>query len=332
MGNKAKADAMYKEALEERQELWSNRELRKQVDRFTPGKSFTNLGNSLDTHLRFKESLKLREDAYNEFGTFELLDAWCWTCWKAGFYSEGYAEKKGHLTKSSELSVKLLELRPTNRGARKRWAFVLRDLGDLEFNQGNLAEAERHYARLVEETRGLATARKLAHQRQAYARAHYTLGRVRTQLGRDEEARKHFDYCRLIREELLRDYPDDPLFVHMRIDWLFSLVSLGEHAKAVAIADELCAKFSTDNNLLYRLTCIYSLSIPEVAQTRQPKALTAEDKALQARYRDKAVTCLEQALKHGNREYYNIRTDADLIPIRSDPRYQEILLKIKGAK
>jgi hypothetical protein len=152
------------------------------------------------------------------------------------------------------------------------------------------------------------------------------------QLGRDEEARKHFEYCGLIREELLRDYPDYPLFVHLRIDWLFSLVALGEHAKAVEIADELRAKFSTDNNLLYRLTCIYSLSIPAVSEARQPKALTAADKDLQARYRDKAVTCLEQALKHGNREFYNIRTNADLIPIRGDPRYQEILLKINGAK
>src|SRR5262249_55299916 len=41
-GNKAKADAMFKEALDVRRELWNNPEYRKQIDRFTPGKSYTN--------------------------------------------------------------------------------------------------------------------------------------------------------------------------------------------------------------------------------------------------------------------------------------------------
>src|SRR5262249_51219513 len=145
MGDKAKADAMYKEALEARRELWNNLDYRKQVDRFTPGKSYTNLGDSLDTHHLFDESLKVREEAYKNSGTFELLDAWCWTYWKAGFYAADYAKKKQHLARSVELSDKLHQLRPTSRGVLNRWAFVLRDLGELEYNHGNVAEAETHY-------------------------------------------------------------------------------------------------------------------------------------------------------------------------------------------
>src|SRR5262249_59241953 len=121
-----------------------NLEYRMQVDRFTPGKSYANLGDSLDTHHLFDESLKLREEGYKKFGTFELLDAWCWTCWKAGYYAQEYAKKKIHLAKSVELSEKLHGLRPTNRAVLKRWAFVLRDLGELAFNRGNVAEAEKH--------------------------------------------------------------------------------------------------------------------------------------------------------------------------------------------
>src|SRR5262249_46667211 len=176
VGDKKKADALYKEALEIRRELWNNPEHRKQIDRFTPGKSYTNLADSLDTHKLFEESLKVREDAYKEFGTFELLDAWCWTCWKAGFYAQEYDKKKVHLAKSVELSEKLHGLRPTNRAVLKRWPFVLRDLGELEFNHGNVAEAEKHYRKLVEVTEKLATAPDLARQRQSYARAWYTLG------------------------------------------------------------------------------------------------------------------------------------------------------------
>jgi tetratricopeptide (TPR) repeat protein len=327
VGDKAKADAMYKEALDIRRELWENLEYRKQVDRFTPGRSYTNLCDSLDTHHLFDESLKLREEGYKKFGTFELLDAWCWTCWKAGFYAPEYANKKVHLAKSSELSAKLHELRPTNRSAIKRWAFVLRDLEELEFNHGNLAEAQKHASKAVEVTKMLATAPDLARQRQTYARAWYTVGRVEKALGLDAEARKHFDRCRLIREEVLRDYPDFDTYVHIEIDLLFAQVALGEHERAVKKADEIREKHSTDNNILYRLTCIYSLSIPEVAQARQPLPLTDADLAAQAAYRDKALASLEEALRHGNKEFFNISTDADLNAIRSDPRFQQILDK-----
>jgi serine/threonine protein kinase/tetratricopeptide (TPR) repeat protein len=327
-GNKAKADALYKEALEVRRELWNNPDYRKQIDRFTPGKSYTNLADSLDTHHLFDESLKMREDAYKLFGTFELLDAWCWTCWKAGFYAPDYARKKLHLAKSVELSDKLHEQRPTSRGVLKRWAFVLRDLGELEYNHGNMAESQGHYKKLAEVTQLLATAPDLARQRQSFARAFYTLGTIEKKLGNDAEARKHFDRCRLIREELLRDYPNFDTYVHLEIDLLFAQVALGEHERAVKKADELRATYPTDNNILYRLTCIYSLSIPAVQEARGSETLTSPDRALQARYRDKALTCLEQSVFYGNREFFNIRTDADLLPIRADPRFQALLQRI----
>jgi serine/threonine protein kinase len=331
-GDKAKADAMYKEALDLRRELWNNPEWRKQIDRFTPGKSYTNLGDSLDTYLLFDESLKLREEAYKAFGTFELLDAWSWTCWKAGFYDKVYAKKKEHLAKSVELSDQLHQLRPTNRSVLKRLAFVLRDLGELEFNHGNVAEAQKHYTKLVEVTKMLATASDLARQRQSYARAWYTVGTVEKKLGHDAEAKKHFERCRLIREELLRDYPSFDTYVHLEIDLLFAQVALGEHERAVKKADEIHEKYSTNNNILYRLTCIYSLSIPEVTQARQPLPLTSDDLALQASYRDKALASLEQSLKSGNKEFFNMRTDADLDPIRSDPRFQQIVAKYQTKK
>ena len=328
-GKKKDADVKYKEALDIRRELWNNPEFRKQIDRFTPGKSYTNLADSLDTHHLFDESLKVREDAYEQFGTFELLDAWCWTCWKAGFYAKDYSTKKVHLAKSVELSGKLHELRPTSRGVLKRWAFVLRDLGELEYDHDNVPESQKHYKKLAEVTQMLATAPDLARQRQSFARAWYTLGIIEKKLGHDTEAKKHFERCRLIREELLRDYPDFDTYVHLEIDLLFAQVALGEHEQAVKKADEIGKENSTNNNILYRLACIYSLSIPAVEEARRPGSLTSADKALQGQYKDKALESLENSLFYGNRDYFRIRTDADLIRIRSDPRFEKIMGKYK---
>src|SRR5262249_54107523 len=276
-GDKKKADALYKEALEIRRELWNDPEYRKQIDRFTPGKSYTNLADSLDTHRLFDESLKVREDAYNQFGTFELLDAWCWTCWKAGFYAQDYATKKIHLAKSVELSGKLHELRPTARGVLKRWAFVLRDLGELEYNHGNVGESQKHYKKLAEVTQMLATAPDLARQRQSFARAWYTLGTIEKKLGHDAEAKKHFERCRLIPQQRPRYYPNLNTYEHLEIDLLLAQVPLGEKKRAVKKADALRREHSTNNNTLYRLACIYSLSTPAVEEARRPGSLTSQD-------------------------------------------------------
>jgi hypothetical protein len=84
---------------------------------------------------------------------------------------------------------------------------------------------------------------------------------------------------------------------------------------------------STNNNILYRLTCIYSLSIPAVAEARRPGSISSADKALQSQYLDTALECLDGSLFYGNREYFNVRTDADLNRIRTDPRFEKILGK-----
>jgi hypothetical protein len=83
---------------------------------------------------------------------------------------------------------------------------------------------------------------------------------------------------------------------------------------------------------LYRLACIYSLSAAAVEESRAPSPLTPADKALQAEYRDKALTALEQSYKSGNRDFAYARVDADFIPIRDDPRFQRILALEKKGK
>src|SRR5262249_6373492 len=259
------------------------------------GKSYTNLADSLDTHQLFTESLKVREQAYREFGTFELLDAWCWTYWKAGFYAQDYGAKRVHLANSVELSEKLHGLRPTSRGVLKRWALVLRDLGELEYNHGNLAEAHKHASKAVEVAKMLATAPALGRERQSYARALFQLGEFEKKLGHDAEARKHFEHCRLIREELLRDYPDDGLYVHRKIDWLLALVALGEHVTAAKVADEIAPKYQSDNNLQFRLGVVYHRCWVAVSEARRPVSLTREDRQLQDVYRDKCAVCYWRA-------------------------------------
>jgi tetratricopeptide (TPR) repeat protein len=320
-----KAMVMYKEAFEVRKRLLGNPE----VDKFTPGKSYINLADSMDTFKLFDESLKLREEAYRKFKTPQLLDAWVWTHWKASWNNDDYYDRKKHLTRACELSAELHKKRPTGRIILSRWVSMLRELGELEYNRGNWAEAKKQYTTLAEVTRKLTASDLLVGQRQVYARSWYTLGLVEQKLGNAAEARKHFQRCLQVREELLRDYPNYPSLAHLKIDWLFALVALDEPVRAIKVADEICAEQARNSQVQYRLACIYSLSIPALEEARRPMPLTAADRALQAQCCDKALGCLDRSLAHGNREFYTVAHDSDLHPIRSDPRFKQIVAKYK---
>jgi hypothetical protein len=162
---------------------------------------------------------------------------------------------------------------------------------------------------------------------QVNAHAWYMLGLVEKKEGNHEEARKHFEHCLQVGEEVLRDYPNYKKKASLQLDALFALVALGEHARAVTRADELRQENGTNPNLLYRLTRLYSLSIPAVEEARRPRPLTVPDQALQAQYCDKALSCLEQALAQGSQGFFPVTTHEDLTPIRSDPRFQQIVAK-----
>jgi hypothetical protein len=126
------------------------------------------------------------------------------------------------------------------------------------------------------------------------------------------------------------------LIESLEIDLLFSQVALGDHVQAVRAADamrkKIEAKSDSPAHPLYRLACVYALSVAAVEEARGPQPLTEEDRALQAQYRDKALTALERFHQRGNRDSATTRNDSDFISIRGDPRFQRILEMEKKGK
>jgi serine/threonine protein kinase len=343
----AGAKALYLETLKLRRELAGN----PAVDQFTPGRSLMQLADTLDRLHLYEESLQLREQVCKvqiEKGVdadklFESLDFWAWTCWKAYVGTDDAAKKKALLEKADELSRRALTTRPGARRTLERWYGITRELGDREYNLAKLAEkknstqvkqhadaAQKYYQELASISRQLAISPDLMYSQSNYGRSFYALGIMQKNLGNHAEARASLETSRHIREQLLRDFANHPNRVHLQIDLLFSLVALGEHAQAVKEADQiqsapLFAASPGAQSILYRLTCIYSLSVAAVEDARRPNPLTDADKKLQAVYRDKALTALEQSHALGNRDFYMTRFDADLISIRDDPRYGKVL-------
>jgi len=347
LGNHKLGKAMHTEALTVRRQLLGN----PQVDQFTAGKSITNLADSLDVMKQFEESLKLRERVFNlyvehKLPTFAPLDNWSWTCQKAGEATHDYEKKKELLIKAGDLAEQAIFQRPGSRTVLARAAKIAKDLGELEYNHGKLAEkakkmdeAERHYdeayrhfERLATLSKRLATAPDLVERMRDYSRSFYSLGLIERERGRLDEARANFKICLHIREQSLRDYKGNLFEVNMQYDLLFALVAVGDHAQAFTLANEKLGKDGTGfarvgSHNLYRLACIYSLCIPAVDEARRPMKLTPEDKQLQDVYRTKALSCLDNAYEQGYTYFSYTRIDADLAPIRDDPRFEKIQLK-----
>jgi hypothetical protein len=345
------ATTYHTEAYEIRKKLLGN----EKVERFTPAKTVMDVADSLDALKRYDEALVVRKEAYEKIQAYNAnhdprpdlvyfsLDAWSWTYSKAAAAckEDDVVRKKAYLEKSNEKYAELEKLRPDGRMVIDRWSKDLHALGELETRAGeqalrdkqeikareHFAAASKYFTAQARLTRKLTTAKDLFKQRDAYADSLFDQGTTAKQLGQREQARKHFDQCRLVREELMRDYPQEAS--SQKLDWAFTLTELGQHTEAIAQADIYSVKYD-GKDITYRLARLYSRCIPIVEDARRPAPLTPEDRKLQDSLRDRSLDCLDRSIRNGFDYWNDLKLEPDLNWIRDDPRYQKILARARA--
>ena len=115
------------------------------------------------------------------------------------------------------------------------------------------------------------------------------------------------------------------------------LARRGDLTAVAEAADRLRTLAGKDAEALYNAACGYSLCVrileaPPVGgifpHGAKPRELTADQKALRQRYVDLALSTLKDVIAAGYRDADHIRTDDDLIPLRSLPEFQKLLASI----
>jgi tetratricopeptide (TPR) repeat protein/tRNA A-37 threonylcarbamoyl transferase component Bud32 len=108
------------------------------------------------------------------------------------------------------------------------------------------------------------------------------------------------------------------------------LADRGDHAAAAQTADQLRDRRPNDSNTLYELACSYALCVAAVAPGKKPDQLTSQESEARARYAARAVQTLSQAVRRGFKDVGHLEADPDLVAIRSEKGYRELVAKLKA--
>ena len=131
------------------------------------------------------------------------------------------------------------------------------------------------------------------------------LPQVYRSLGRDEDVMGALRRYGFLMRRILETNPDD---IQSLVGLASSDLGLGKKELAVEAADRLVPLASGDSSVLYNVACLYS----------------------QAGEIDKAIIALEKSHEAGLADPAWMEQDSDLDAVRDDPRYKELVMRMKA--
>jgi hypothetical protein len=119
-----------------------------------------------------------------------------------------------------------------------------------------------------------------------------------------------------------------PVLLNARIDRAAALIGLGEHVRAAAAAEALACQADLLSAHCYDLCYVFSRA--SAAVDRDSKLSAAERSRLKARYADRAMEFLRQAISKGFRHPRKVKEDPDLAPLRARKDFQKLLADLEA--
>jgi serine/threonine-protein kinase len=110
-----------------------------------------------------------------------------------------------------------------------------------------------------------------------------------------------------------------------------TLARQGRHADAAAEAERLRALAPEDGTNLFDVACCYALCAAGVGPPKQPERLTLEESAARAHYVAQALRDLAAAVQRGYTDMPHLQYDPDLLALRSEKEYLELIRRLKTA-
>lgn len=154
--------------------------------------------------------------------------------------------------------------------------------------------------------------------RSLLAQGHYRLGVLALYAKNLGESAKHFQAALKLQEDMLQVDPEG----RSRAAYMLTLARCGEHDKAVLQAERRLKTLEPDHHEgRFPIACCYALC-----------AAAVKDAKLKERYITRAIELLHEGITPTFKDATGIETDPDLQPIKSDPRFQQLVASVRNHK
>jgi serine/threonine-protein kinase len=228
------------------------------------------------------------------------------------------------LRRAIDLRRQAVKHDPASAAARRDLGAALDAIGDLEVEQGNVAQALEHYRQAHEMYEALCKREPDNMEDQWYlAYSYYRLDTARRLAGDAAGAARDAAECLKLREAMARK---DPNNMQRRTELMLARARCGRHEAAAQDAAQLARQGARNAGVLFTVAYGYARCIPAVASGKGP--LSAAQRTLQRRYEDAAITTLRQAIRLGYRDREALRLEPDLAPLRDSAAYGELLAQL----
>ena len=198
--------------------------------------------------------------------------------------------------------------------ARLELANALGNYGDLCVQIGSVAEGRLRVERSLDLHRELAALDPEDVELDRHVTgALYRLAVIDVLEGRAAAAAERLVECLAIRRRILEK---DPADTTSRIEWMLALARHGDHREAAAVADAIRAEQPDPESLFQAARCLAQCSVSAGG--------TGDD--VGRAYADRALEALQTAIEKGYCDGVTVRTDPDLAPLRSHPRFAALLV------
>jgi tetratricopeptide (TPR) repeat protein len=161
-------------------------------------------------------------------------------------------------------------------------------------------------------------------------RCYHELGHIAERSGRPADARARYDKAIGILEGVLsKGYmAARPPAMAARIGRAVTFAAEGDHARATEQAEALARQQNLTSTNVYDIACLYSRS--SVIAERDPMLAPADRTRLKARYADRAMGFLRDAVARGYGHPVAMRADADLDPLRARVDFRKLIAGLES--
>lgn len=203
---------------------------------------------------------------------------------------------------------------PADRNAREQLALQLRNYGQYMLRAGRADEA----ARLMGQSNDLAEQNfnddpANSNFKRAFGHSQYYLATARDAQGHRDEALALFERSRFLRSEMHENSPDQANTINL----MLAEARVGNIEATQQRVEELSTSASDDPELFL-----------DIARALVQLARHADEDAARGELRDSALAALERCVAAGLRDPFPVSAEPDLIPLRNDDRFADIVRQL----